>query len=67
MKVIIRNPQRRQVDIQGNRKVEAILKELGLNPESVLVVRGDDLLTRDVLVRDDETVEVISAISGGSP
>ena len=66
MKVIIRNPQRRELELHGSRRVDALIKELGLNPEQVLVIRDDDLLTRDVLVRDDETVEVLSAISGGS-
>jgi sulfur carrier protein ThiS len=32
----------------------------------VLVIRNDNLLTSDVLVRDDETVEILTAISGGS-
>ena len=51
--------------MEGNRRVDALIKELGLNPEQVLVIRNDDLLTRDIVVRDDETVEILSAISGG--
>lgn len=66
MKVIIRNPQRKELVLEGTRRVDALIKELGLNPEQVLVLRNDDLLTRDVLVRDDETVEILTAISGGS-
>lgn len=66
MKVIIRNPQRRELELAGSRRVDALILELGLNPEQVLVVRDGDLLTRDVMVRDSETVEVVSAISGGS-
>jgi sulfur carrier protein len=66
MKVIIRNPQRRELELAGNRRVDALIQELGLNPEQVLVIRNGDLLTRDVMVRDGETVEVVSAISGGS-
>jgi sulfur carrier protein len=66
MKVIVRNPQRKELVLEGNRRVDALIKELGLNPEQVLVIRNDNLLTRDVLVRDDETVEILTAISGGS-
>jgi sulfur carrier protein len=66
MKVIIRNPQRRELELAGSRRVDALIQELGLNPEQVLVIRNGDLLTRDVMVRDGETVEVVSAISGGS-
>lgn len=65
MKVIIRRP-RREVEILGSRRVRDLLRELQINPETVLVVRGQDLLTPDEVVRDEETVEVVSAISGGS-
>ena len=65
MKVIIRNPRRREFELEGSRRVDALLRELDLNPEQVLVVRNDDLLTRDVVVRNDDTVEIVTAISGG--
>ena len=65
MKVIIRRP-RREVELPGSRRVRDLLLELKINPESVLVVRGDELLTPDELVKDEETVEVVPAISGGS-
>lgn len=65
MKVIIRQPKRREVELRGRRKVNDVLKELDVNPESVIVVKGKQLLTRDALVAEDETIEVVSAISGG--
>ncbi len=65
MKVIVRRP-RREVEMPGSRRVRDLLQELKINPESVLVVRGQELLTPDELVRDEETVEVVPAISGGS-
>lgn len=65
MKVIIRNPIRREFEIEGGRKVDALIKELDLNPEQVLVIRDDDLLTRDVLIKNEDTVEIVLAISGG--
>ena len=65
MKVIIRNPHRREFEIEGSRKVDALIKELDLNPEQVLVIRDDDLLTRDVLIKNEDTVEIVLAISGG--
>jgi sulfur carrier protein len=65
MKVIIRRP-RREVEMSGSRRVRDLLQELQINPETVLVVRGQDLLTPDEVVKDEETVEVVPAISGGS-
>jgi sulfur carrier protein len=65
MKVVIRNPQHRELELSGQRRVGQLIDELDLNPESVIVVRGDELLTRDDLLRETDTVEIISAISGG--
>ncbi len=66
MKVIVRFPKRREIEIAGHRKVQDVLKELNLNPEAVIVPQGRPLLPRDTLIRDDETIEVLSAISGGA-
>jgi sulfur carrier protein ThiS len=65
MKVIIRNPRRRELELEGSRRVDALIRELDLNPEQVLVIRDDDLLTRDVMIHNEDTVEIVSAISGG--
>ena len=65
MKVILRNP-RREVDVAGNRRVKEVLRELDILPETVLVIRGDDLVTADQVVRDDDTIEFRPVMSGGS-
>jgi sulfur carrier protein len=65
MKVIIRNPVRREVEIIGQRRVDALLEELDFNPEQVLVIRDSELLTRDIIIHEHDTVEILRAISGG--
>jgi len=65
VKVILRNP-RREVDLAGNRRVKEILRELAIVPETVLVICGDDLVTTDHVVRDDETIELRPVMSGGA-
>ena len=66
VKVIIRNPKRREIDLDGKGwRVQDVLRQLDLNPESVLVVRAGELLTRDERLSADDTIEVLSAISGG--
>lgn len=66
MKVIIRQPRRRELEVAGNRQLKDILRELDLNSEAIVVLSGSDLLTRDAYVREEDTIEVISAISGGA-
>jgi sulfur carrier protein len=65
MKITIRNPVRREVELQGRRKVAQLLKDLNLSPESHIVIRNRELLTSDELINDDDCVEILSAISGG--
>lgn len=65
MKVIIRNPRRREIEVEGRRQVRDVLRELDLNPESVLVIRDGNMLTRDDTVESGDTIEILSAISGG--
>ena len=63
--VVLRNP-RREVQVAGGRRVKDILRELDVLPETVLVIRGDDLITADQLVRDGETLELRPVMSGGA-
>lgn len=64
-KVRLRNPDR-EVEVTGGRKVHVVLAELGINPDTVLVIRERELLTReDRLVEGDE-IEIRPVISGGT-
>ena len=65
MKVVLRNP-RREVEVAGNRRVKEVLRDLDILPETVLVIRGDDLITADQVVADGDTIELRPVMSGGS-
>ena len=65
MKVVLRNP-RREVEVTGRRRVKDVLAELKIIPESVLVIRGDELITADQTVGVDDVIELRTVMSGGS-
>ena len=62
---MLRNP-RRELEIAGPLRVRALLDQLEINRESVLVIRGDTLVTDDSLLEDGDDVEVRPVISGGA-
>ncbi|MBI4277017.1 MAG: MoaD/ThiS family protein [Armatimonadetes bacterium] len=64
MKVILHHP-RREMQVEGKRRVADLLRYLNLNPEAVLVIRGDQLLTKDMEVGEEDVVEVRPVVSGG--
>jgi len=59
-------PQRREVELPGRRRVREILRELGIAPGTVMVIRNNDLLTEEEVVEANDAIEIRSVISGGS-
>lgn len=64
MKVVLRNPKR-ELEMPGPVRVAKLLEHLGINPESVLVIRNDTLVTHDDRLEEPDTVEIRPVISGG--
>lgn len=60
----LRNPDR-EVEVGGNRKVRDLLVELDIDPDTVLVIRRGELLTRGDRVADEDEIEIRRVISGG--
>jgi sulfur carrier protein len=65
VKIILRNP-RREVAVDGKRRVKDLLVELDILPSTVLVIRDNELLTGDAVVGGDDVLEVRPVMSGGS-
>ena len=45
--------------------VKDLLVELAVNSETVLVTRNNEILTEDELLNNDDTIEILSVVSGG--
>ncbi|MEA2433121.1 MAG: sulfur carrier protein [Actinomycetota bacterium] len=65
MKVKLRNPDR-VVEVNGPKTVRAMLDELGIVSEAVLVIRDATLLTRDEALDQADELEVRPVLSGGA-
>lgn len=65
MKVVLRNP-RRELDVEGVTTVVALLARLEVVAESVLVIRNDELVTRDARLSPTDVVEIRPVVSGGA-
>jgi len=64
MKVLLRNP-RRELELDGPRRVDALLASLDLDREAHLVIRNGTLVPGDAQLDPDDVVEIRPVISGG--
>jgi len=58
-------PQGRELDVDGVKIVGDLLRRFSVVPGTVLVIRGDRLLTEDTALREDDDIELRSVVSGG--
>ena len=65
MLVHLRNPTR-QLEVDGPLRVQVLLERLDLPRQSVLVIRGGELVPGDALLEDVDEVEIRPVISGGA-
>jgi sulfur carrier protein len=64
VKVRLRNPDR-EVEVDGGRTVQDLLVELGVQPDTALVIRGGELVTRQERLGVHDEIEIRPVISGG--
>ncbi len=64
MKIFIEKENRHAV-IKFSGTASKLLEKLSINPESVLVVKNNNLIAEDEKVGNDDEVKILSVISGG--
>ncbi|MDE0802439.1 MAG: MoaD/ThiS family protein [Acidimicrobiales bacterium] len=65
MLVHLRNPSR-DVEVAGPIRIQRLLDDLGINRESVIVIRDGELVPGDAKLPDDADIEIRPVISGGA-
>lgn len=55
----------REVEVKAGTRVKEAVRILGLSLEGVITRVGNTLVTEDYRLGEGETLEVISAVSGG--
>lgn len=51
--------------IRFSGTVSALLHRLKINPEEVLVIKGEEIILEDEKLKDSDSIKVLSVISGG--
>ena len=46
-------------------KASELLKKLKINSETVLIVKNDELISEDEVLKDSDSIKILSVISGG--
>lgn len=64
MTIHLRQPPK-DIEVSGPKTVRQLLNELHLIPEGYLVIRNNDLVTEDEVLKDTDTIEIRPVISGG--
>lgn len=59
-------PERKEIELDGRLRVGDVLRRLDMLPGTVMVIRGDMLLTDEEVVEADDLIEIRRVISGGS-
>ena len=52
-------------EVKAGMTLLAALNKIDILPESVICVRDGDLLTEDNILKNGETIKLVSVISGG--
>lgn len=60
-----RNNLSKTLDLDKNSIVSDLLKELNINPVTVIVSRNNELILEDEKLKNNDEIRILSVISGG--
>ncbi len=63
VKLILRD---QEFEVRPGMTLRHSLLKIGVQPEAVLAIRQGEMITEDEILKDEETIKLISVISGGT-
>jgi sulfur carrier protein len=64
MKIFIEK-EKKEIKRKFQGRVKDLLKELGINQETVIVVRNGELITEEDIIKESDELRILSVVSGG--
>ncbi len=65
IKVFIQR-QAKKLDVELDGKTAGdLLQKINVNPTSVVVTRNKEIITEDTILKENDSIELLSVISGG--
>ncbi|MBT3337788.1 MAG: MoaD/ThiS family protein [Anaerolineae bacterium] len=55
----------KKYEVKAGSTLLSALNKLEILPESIICVRDGELITEDTILKDGETIKLVSVISGG--
>ena len=66
MKIFVEKENKEiEFDVKEKMKLKEVLKELKVNPESVILVKNNEVCLEDVMVCNEDKIKLLSVVSGG--
>jgi sulfur carrier protein len=63
VKLILRN---QEFEVKHGMTLRQSLLKIGAQPEAVLAIRQGQMITEDEILKDGDTIKLVSVISGGA-
>ena len=60
-----RENKNKKMELKNSSSVSDMLKELKINPVTVIVSRNNELILEDEKLKDNDEIKILSVISGG--
>ncbi len=62
---IQRTNENKELNLENKTTVQQLLSKININPTTVIVTRNKEVITEDTSLNNNDSLEILSVISGG--